>query len=64
MRVCTFTHSHLFLDGRFTNGAASVWPAESEVKQKNDMPVINSQSQSLIIQQILYITIKALTDVF
>lgn len=40
MRVCTFAHSHLFLDGRFTSGAASVWPAESDVRQRNSMLVI------------------------
>ncbi len=34
MRVGSFAHSYLFRDGRFTSGAASVWPAESEVRQR------------------------------
>ena len=34
MLVCPSAHSHLFLDGRFTSGAASVWPAESKYDKK------------------------------
>lgn len=36
MRVCTL---YLFRDGRFTSGAASVWPAESEATQKKNIHI-------------------------
>lgn len=32
--ACTVWASHLFLDGRFTRGAASIWPVESDGGKK------------------------------
>lgn len=34
MWACTVWRSHLFLDGRFTRGAASIWPAESDGEKR------------------------------
>lgn len=40
MWACTVWRSHLFLDGRFTRGAASIWPAESDGGKRKNIVVI------------------------
>lgn len=40
MWACTVWRSHLFLDGRFTRGAASIWPAESDGGKRKTIVVI------------------------